>query len=79
MRRHFLAPIKNPTWRDYFLRVGSALGVVVIAILGARTFFPGYEGVAVLLVAGLGISVAVIQGARHPVDKHGAKLHEGRK
>jgi hypothetical protein len=49
-RRFLLGRIENPTWKDYFRRVGGAMAFVAAAILASREFLPGYEGVAVVVV-----------------------------
>ena len=49
-RRILLGRIENPTWSDYFKRVGGAAAVVAGVILTSREFLPGYEGVAVIVV-----------------------------
>ena len=79
MSRPFLAPIKHPTWKDFFFRVGGASAVMLLAILTAKAFFPGYEAVAVLAVAAILIPTAVIQAVRHPLSKRKAKNRRGRK
>ena len=50
-QRFFLGPIENPTWKDFVVRVGGALGVIVAVILASRAYFPGYEAIAAVVVS----------------------------
>jgi hypothetical protein len=49
-RRILLGRIENPTWKDFFKRVGGAMVLVAAVVLASRKFLPGYEGVVVLFV-----------------------------
>jgi hypothetical protein len=79
MSRPFLAPIKHPTWKDFFVRVGGAFAVILLAILTAKAFFPGYEAASVLVVATILGATAVIQAVRHSLSKRKAKNRRGTK
>jgi hypothetical protein len=54
-KRFFMGPVKNPTWKDFVVRVGGASAVVAAGILASREFMPGYEGITAIV-----ISVALI-------------------
>jgi len=68
MSRYFLGPLKNPTWQDFVIRVGGVFVTFVVAILTAKTFFPGYESIAVLIVAGVGGVIVGVQTVRHNMN-----------
>jgi len=65
MTRLFLAPIKNPTWKDFFIRVGGALALIVVAILAAQAFMPESQGIAVIVVSAALIAFVAVQEVRH--------------
>ncbi len=65
MTRLFLGPIKNPTWKDFFIRVGGALALIVLVILAAQAFIPESQGIAVIVVSAVLIAFVAIQEVRH--------------
>ena len=71
-------PVKNPTWKDFVIRVGGALAVMVIVILLTQEFFPGYEGIAVIVASGALTTFVAIQEARHNSAKKKAKQGSSR-
>ncbi len=73
MSRLFLGPIKNPTWRDFFIRVGGALAVIVVVIFGAKEFIPGHEGIAVIVASLVLIAFVGVQEVRHNMFKKKSK------
>lgn len=79
MTRLFLGPIKNPTWKDFFIRVGSALALVVVVILAAQAFIPESQGIAVIVVSALLIAFVAIQEVRHKRRQKQAKQGSSRK
>ena len=62
MTRLFLGPIKNPTWKDFFIRVGGALALIVVVILAAQAFIPESQGITV--VSAVLIAFVAIQEIR---------------
>lgn len=76
MSRLFLGPIKNPTWKDFFIRVGGALAVIVVVIFGAQEFVPGHEGIAVIVASLVLIAFVGVQEVRHNMLKK--KCKQGR-
>jgi CDP-diglyceride synthetase len=69
MSRYFLGPIKNPTWKDFFIRVGGAVIAILVTILVSKAFFPEYQTTAAVATA-LGIAaLAGVQELRHNLDK----------
>lgn len=73
MNRLFLGPIKNPTWKDFFIRVGGALAVIVVVIFSAQEFSPGHEGIAVIVASLVLIAFVGIQEVRHNMLKKKSK------
>ncbi len=73
MSRLFLAPIKNPTWKDFAIRVGGAAAVIVVVIFGAKEFIPGHEGIAAIVASAVLIVFAGIQEVRHNMRKKKSK------
>jgi hypothetical protein len=69
MSRYFLGPIKNPTWKDFFVRVGGATAVIVAAILVTKLFFPGHEATALVSTALGLVALVAIQQIRHDRNK----------
>lgn len=65
MTRLFLGPIKNPTWKDFFIRVGGALALIVVVILAVQAFIPESQGIAVIVVSAVLIAFVAIQEVRH--------------
>lgn len=65
MTRLFLGPIKNPTWKDFFLRVGGAFALFVVVILVAQAFIPESQGIPVIVVSTVLIAFVAIQEVRH--------------
>jgi hypothetical protein len=65
MTRLFLGPIKNPTWKDFFIRVGGALALIVVVILAAQALIPESQGIAVIVVSAALIAFVAIQEVRH--------------
>jgi hypothetical protein len=49
----------NPTFWDFVVRVGGVFLAFALAILFARTYYPGHETMAVLIVGG-GIFVLLV-------------------
>lgn len=76
MSRLFLAPIKNPTWKDFVIRVGGAAAVIVVVIFGAQEFIPGHEGIAAIVASLVLITFVGIQEVRH--NMHKKKSKQGR-
>ena len=69
MSRYFLGPVKNPTWKDYFVRVGGAAAALIAAVLVSKVLFPGHE-VTAWVAAALGLmALVVIQEIRHNINK----------
>lgn len=79
MSRYFLAPIKNPTWKDFINRVGGIFAIFLIAILIAKFFFPGSETTAILIVGTAAIGVLVVQTVRHRQSAKKIKRRNKRK
>ena len=79
MSRLFLGPIKNPTWKDFVVRVGGAAAVIVVVIFGAQAFIPGHEGVAVIVASLVLIAFVGIQEVRHNMQKKKSKQGRSRK
>jgi hypothetical protein len=69
MSRLFLGPIKNPTWKDFFIRVGGVLAVIVVVIFAAQEFIPGREGIAIIVASLVLIAFVGIQEVRHNMLK----------
>lgn len=65
MTRLFLGPIKNPTWKDFFIRVGGALALIVVVILVAQAFIPESQGIAVIVASAALIAFVAMQELRH--------------
>lgn len=77
MSRFFLGPIKNPTWKDFVIRVGGVSLLFIVGILTAKAFFPGSESIAIFII-GIVVGVLVaIQTIRHNQNvkktKHSSK------
>jgi len=53
--------MSSPTLKAFVIRVGGVFGIFTLAILIAKAFFPGYEGVAVFVVAGSGFAVLLVR------------------
>lgn len=53
--------MKQPTWSNFFLRVGGVFALFCVTILGAKKFFPGYEGYAVGGTAAFVFAVLVVK------------------
>jgi len=79
MSRYFLGPIKNPTLKDFIIRVGGALFAIVLVIFATKEFAPGHEGVAVIVASLLLIAFAVIQSVRHDLGEKKTKQLKGKK
>ena len=79
MSRLFFGPIKNPTWRDFVVRVGGAAVVIVVVILAAQALIPGREGVAVIAASAVLVAFAAIQEVRHNRYKKKSKQCGSRK
>ncbi len=73
MSRLFLAPIKNPTWKDFVIRVGGVSAIIVVVIFGAQKFIPAYEGIAVIVVSLVLVVFVGIQEVRHNMYKKKSK------
>ena len=73
MSRLFLGPIKNPTWKNFVVRVGGAAAVIVVVIFSAQAFIPGHEGVAVIVASLVLIAFVGIQEVRHNMQKKKSK------
>jgi hypothetical protein len=79
MRKFFLGPIKNPTWKDFVIRVGGAMAVIVLVIFSAKEFIPGHVGIAVIVASLVLIAFVGIQEVRHNMHtKTSKKLSRGR-
>jgi hypothetical protein len=52
--------MSTPKWRLFLVRVGGVLLFFAVAILIAREYFPGYEAMAVVIVATLVVGSQVI-------------------
>lgn len=76
MSRLFLAPITNPTWKDFVIRVGGAMVFITVVIFGAQEFIPGHEGIAVIVASLVLIAFVGIQELRH--NKKKKKSKQGR-
>ena len=76
MSRFFLGPVKNPTLKDFVIRVGGALAVIVVVIFGAQAFIPGHEGIAVIVASLALIAFVGIQEVRH--NRHEKKFKQGK-
>ena len=79
MTRLFLSPIKNPTWKDFFIRVGGALALIVVVIVAAQAFIPESQGIAVIVVSAVLIAFVAIQEVRHNWRRKQAKQGNSRK
>jgi hypothetical protein len=53
--------MSTPTWRLFLVRVGGVLLFFAVAILIAREYFPGYEAMAVAIVATLVVGSQVLR------------------
>ena len=73
MTRLFLGPIKNPTWKDFFIRVGGAAALIVVVIFAAQAFIPESQGIAVIVVSAVLIAFVAIQEIRHDRRRKQAK------
>ena len=73
MSKLFLGPIKNPTWKDFVIRVGSAIAVIFLVAVSVETFTPGYVGIAVIITSLLLITFVGIQEVRHNMHKNTSK------
>ena len=60
-QRFFLGPIKDPTWKDFVVRVGGALVLIAAVILASREFFPAYQGIALIVVS---VGIVVFAGVQ---------------
>lgn len=65
MTRIFLGPVKNPTWKDFFIRVGGALALIIAVNIAAQAFIPGSQGIAVIVASTVVIAFVAIQEVRH--------------
>ena len=74
-----MALLKTPTWKDFVLRVGGALAVIVVVIFASREFIPGHEGVAVIVASLVLIAFVGIQEVRHNMQKKNSKQGRSRK
>lgn len=79
MSRIFLAPIKNPTWKDFVIRVGGALAVIVVVIFAARAFILSHVGIAVIVTSLALIAFVGIQEVRHNMNKKKNKQSRSKK
>ncbi|MCQ9374936.1 hypothetical protein NMQ14_11825 [Methyloversatilis sp. XJ19-13] len=79
MTRLLLGPIKNPTWKDFFIRVGGALAFIVVVILVAQAFIPESQGIAVIVVSAALIAFGAIQEVRHKRRRKQTKQGSSRK
>ena len=52
--------MNEPTFLQYFIRVGGVGAIFVIAILITTEFFPGWESYVVLAISGSGILLLTI-------------------
>ena len=79
MTRLFLGPIKNPTWKDFFIRVGGALALIVVVIFAAQEFIYESQGIAVIAVSAVLVVFVSIQEVRHNRRRKQAKQGSSRK
>ena len=79
MTRLFLGPIKNPTWKDFFIRLGGALALIVVVILAAQAFIPESQGITVIVVSAVLIAFVAIQEIRHNRSRKQTKQGSARK
>ena len=78
MSRYFFGPLKNPTWKDYFLRVGGAAAALIAAVLVSKVFFSGHEATALVAAAFGFMALVVIQEMRHKINKKTKRRAQGK-
>jgi len=69
MSKLFLGPIKNPTWKDFVIRVGGAMAVILLVAFSVKAFTPEYVGITVIITSLLLIAFVGIQEVRHNMHK----------
>lgn len=60
-KRFLLGPIKNPTWKDFAIRVGGTAVLMVAVILASRVLVPGHVGTVVIVVSALAVMFLAFQ------------------
>ncbi|MBZ0069196.1 MAG: hypothetical protein K8F26_10335 [Thiobacillus sp.] len=79
MSKFFLGPVKNPTWKDFVIRVGGAMAFIVVVIFSAKEFIPEHVGISVIVTSLVLIAFVGIQEVRHNMHKKTSKkLTRGR-
>ncbi len=56
--------MSNPTWKDFFVRVGGVLALLAVTILVTGALFPGHEGAVVIVVAAVLVVVAALRSSK---------------